>query len=471
MAKNAVVDRATQIGESLRIVGRGTAAANRKKRMGGELDNRARAERADAMSGKERVAELRRSKEGLTGATGGTREGRLDRAAIYKAMAKDGQLGMLSKDEQMEFLNNSAEYGVKAHEVVGKMSTENQIDIVRNNKFNPKTREEALKALSSKGQLNTSIPGSLTLAQLVPAMEELRANGSDLKDIIGGLKGEDLAWILTRNQDNVGTGRPEVLNAQTRAKILKALADKKQLDLIGNIGESIAARRGRKIEAILEAQEQGILPQDIINKMNSEDQADIINRNLFNPEVRGKTVEILMKKGELNLIEETNRPTIYKEAIESGGLDVEDLENRDYRAAAFNEARINRIKSANPTFTQPQLEEAAKNQMLDENINSMNGEQLRDIDVADLFGPAGSLQYQRVARLTPEKIRQFQSAPSGHRAVLKTHIPALDAEILNERALAAAARILTPPDQAEASQHTSEANRLLFIRNAIHRLP
>jgi hypothetical protein len=332
-------------------------------------------------------------------------------------------------------------------------------------------------------------------------MEEARINGSDLKDIIAGLKGQDLANIITQHQDNIAPGGngQQVLDPETRLKITKALADKKQLDLIGRVGESITTRRQRRIDAMLEAMQSGGLPQDIVGKLDSADQAHIIENNLFNPETRAKAIESLAKKGKLDLVPESvpvaggapgaRRPvraTAFAEAI-ANGVDAEDLEKSDYHVGEYNQSRVSRlVASGIPIVDAPT---AAKNEVLDENIGKMDGDQLRNIDEVDLHNIAqpafnaavssthDSITYVRVSNLKPEAIKQFNTAAPGKRRALKRHLPELDHNITRQNQLAATALLgnpaavpPVPPNPAQADVHTKEANRLLSIRRAIDRL-
>ena len=502
--KDRAVYGMNTLGERVGVLNRGTADAHWKKTTrASQVDEAGRKERTGEMTFEQKQAHL------AAGAI--TTEGHLDNAAILKSLSKE-EWAQLSHGQQMEYLQKYESYGVKPHEAVANMSTLNQNQIVAGNMFSPKAREEAMKALAAKGQLDSSLPGALTQAQIMDAVEEMQTNGVDTKDVVtkltagdkrhiirngllneksrgealsslaekgqldsslpGGLtqaeimtaleetrlaggdvksvvnklnaadqahiiqsgsldrksRGEALNGLAAKGQLNMlsqaqivaamdevrggggdlkdvigalnGLDMADMLmnrdfDAPTRAKILKALADKKQLDLMS---------QGEQIALTIEAQAHGVKPQDITSKMSSENQAHVVNNGLLTPDARGKAVESLMKKRELNLIAPANRAAAYQEAVNSG-TDIEDIEAGDYRAAPLNGSRMRKIVAANPLMTTAQHEQAARDQTLDENIGSYDGDQLRDIGHTDLaFAGLTSPSYSRVKKLTPEKI-------------------------------------------------------------------
>lgn len=480
-AKDATVYGLTRVGESLRLVNRGQAQANwNKSQRGTAVDDAARKDRTDNMTFEQKAANLR----------GGaiTNEGHLDNAAILKSLSKE-EMSRFSHGEQMQYLEKYQTYGAKPSEIVDKMSTLNQNQIVAGVpglQISAKTRGEALKALAAKKQLDPSVAGALTEGQITTAIDEMMANGMDPKDVINALEGVNMANMVRNGE----------FDAPTRAKILKALAEKRQLDLM---------TQGEQIAAMVEAQDNGVKAQDIVGKASSDTQAHIIENDLFNPETQARAVESLMKKNKLDAIPEVHRDRAYARAV-ANGVDAEELEGKDYRAGAHNKARLERLGA--PTGITPiMIEDAtagdaavatgraatpaqatamaavapirdeARDEVLDEDIGSMNGDKLRDINFGDIT-------FERVARLTQDKIRQFQRAPDDSRRQLRLYInpgltPAtpgagldrrfeLDREILHQEGERNRFRTTDP---AQAQIHATEGNRLIQIRRTIGNLP
>ena len=401
--KDAVVDRATRIGESLRLINRGTADTNKKVRQSGKLDEKGRVERANDMNTQQKLAVARETP--LTQAAG------LNQAAVLKSMTKE-EFGLLSNDEQIRLLRNSEQngYGLKPHEMVTKMSTANQNRVVREDMFDSKTRGEALKSLAGKGQINSSsynpavATSALNQDEIIRAMQDARDNGSDLKDIISGLEGQDLADIIGETRTAAAMGE-ELFDGATRVKLLKALGDKKQTDLLTQVElmdeMRLAAINGMKLP-------------DIVGKLDSANQAHIIENNLFNPETRAKVVESLAKKGRLDLIPVASRSTAFTEAMDNG-VDAEDLEKADYHAAEFNQVRIQRLIANGVAPANAPTE--ARRQVLDSTITKMDGDQLRGIDRIDITA-------DRIEALTPEKVLEFRYASTDRRTEIRTTVRA-----------------------------------------------
>jgi DNA-binding transcriptional ArsR family regulator len=340
-------------------------------------------------------------------------------------------------------------------------------------------RAAAIKVAAKNGELKD-----------LPIAEQQRLAEMAIND---GVKSDEVIAHMSK-EAQADAIRRGLFTAGTRAKIFKLLADKNELSVLS---------MAEQITALTEAAVNGIRPEDVVGKMSSATQAEIINDpalfNRLNPQARGKVVESLMKKGRLDLINENRRDQVYTNAVEDG-TNIEDLEVADYRAASLNTNRVaklsTQIAAANPTFTPAQVqaaaEQAARDEVLDDTIAKKNGDQLRDINSADLT-------FERIARLTPEKIRQFQSADGPVRSRIRGYIPtgltpltpvaltpgrALDDAILREQNLADNARLGFPPDFTAAQRaagtpdpnlidnpqsniHRTEANRLMQIRRAI----
>jgi hypothetical protein len=297
-------------------------------------------------------------------------------------------------------------------------------------------------------------------------------------DIVGKMSVATQAHVIQNN----------LLNPEARSKIIKALADKKQLDSLDLVTDTIDQNRQRKIRAILEAQEHGVLPQDIVNKMNSDDQAHIINTDQFNAETRGKAVESLMKKKDLDLISGPRRQRAFTEAVQSG-VGPEEMEAADYHYAIYNNARIRRLATTAERAAidaggpvPATLQERAREQVLNANISKMDGDQLRNIDTIDLFDATvapfdptnaathNTTAYKRVEKLKTESIKEFQyDANPRHRQALKMHIPQLRHSIQENEENARNAR--RAGNQAEATHYTNEAIRLGSILKSIDNLP
>ncbi|MEK7664117.1 MAG: hypothetical protein AAB340_01565 [Patescibacteria group bacterium] len=362
---------------------------------------------------------------------------RMKSAAIAKSFEK-GLMNNLTPQEQEEH----ARYAIAtdrnyARSIIPKMSSSSQADIITNNEFDAEIRNEALKGLASRGELNR-----LTQPQLLDAMQESQGEtGSDLRDVIGAMEGIDMAHIIQNG----------LFNPQTRAKVFKTMADKKQLDLLS---------MAEQITAMTEAAANGVKPGDVVGKMSSETQSHIINNNLFNPETRGKATEALMRKDSLHMVDPARRGVVATEFVQNGG-DIEDLERKDYHYGEFNPTRAQQL--ANAGVAPADIPQAARSQTLDENFNKMSDDQKRRIDTGDLT-------YERVRNWTPEIIDKYQFADGPQRTTLRGLRTRLgqDYNIAFRNYRAASSR--TPPDRARANTEYEKSQKIKKLIGAITRL-
>ena len=298
------------------------------------------------------------------------------------------------------------------------------------------------------------------------ANQQSRLSDKERINRINSMTDEQKVQELTRNR----TGHNAYLD---RAQITKDLASKGKINLIP------AAQRQ---QAINEAINFGARPKDIITGMESGDIANIINNpaanQQFTAEARAEGFKTLTKRKDLDLITGTPpvgatpaqrtaeatraRGVAVAEAVQNGAR-IEEIEKSDYHYAAQNQARRQRIQAANPTFNDAQVNDAALNQALDENISSMDHEQLRNID-------ADHLTWQRVDKLTPDKIGAFRYASQPARAAVKSHFDPTNpgAQLMNDMATAWAEynAAVTSGNTAQATNRLTEFRRLRAMYHA-----
>ena len=148
--------------------------------------------------------------------------------------------------------------------------------------------------------------------------------------------------------------------------------------------------------------------------MQSAEVAAVLNNpanQQFNNEARAEGFKTLSKRGDLDLVQATHRGAALQNAVTHGAR-IEDIKKADYHYAAQDQALLQRIRTANPGFIDAEINDAAIQQTLDEQLPNMPHEQLRNVDAAHWMGSAGS---RRVQRLTPDKINAMQYAPQDRR--------------------------------------------------------
>lgn len=176
---------------------------------------------------------------------------------------------------------------------------------------------------------------------------------------------------------------------------------------------------------------------------------------------RAKGMEILAKRNSLDTIDPGHRQAATDNAM-THGVHAETLGKADYHYAAFDNSKVARIRQASPGLSLPQAQQAAVQQTLDENITNMSHDQLRNVDATDLTR-------ERVNRLTPDKIRAYQYASQDRRNAISSQAQQLAQEAIN--ANDNAQRAIAQGNQAQATHHTTEFNRLSGIIRAIQNLP
>lgn len=171
--------------------------------------------------------------------------------------------------------------------------------------------------------------------------------------------------------------------------------------------------------------------------------------------------KLLLKQNAFETIDAASRPRVLAR-LRSAGVRDETLEKADYHLGEFNDDRVRKISQANPGFSPQETREKAVQQVLDENIANMSHDQLRNIDASDLT-------YERVSKLTPDKIRAFQYASGDRRNKIRAHGQDLIDKAVEHFYAAADARRRN--DQAESTHQTTEGNKLNGLIGAINNIP
>jgi len=183
---------------------------------------------------------------------------------------------------------------------------------------------------------------------------------------------------------------------------------------LGADGQLGLISAGRRDNAINESLRAGADSKKLISGMQSAEVAAVLNNpanQQFNNEARAEGFKTLSKRGDLDLVQATHRGAALQNAVTHGAR-IEDIKKADYHYAAQDQALLQRIRTANPGFIDAEINDAAIQQTLDEQLPNMPHEQLRNVDAAHWMGSAGS---RRVQRLTPDKINAMQYAPQDRR--------------------------------------------------------
>ena len=307
-------------------------------------------------------------------------------------------------------------------------------------------------------------PGSLQ------ANQASRLNDKDRVNRVNNMTAEQMVSELTHHR--VGN----------EARLERSLITKK----LAETGRLSALPQALRDTSITEATNAGVRSRDLIGGMNSTDIANVINTNQYDAETRGEGLKTLSKRKHLDLVNPARRNAVMQEAVTYGAR-PEEIEAVDYHFAPQNEARRQRIRSANLTInrdpmtganiaaraiTDADIDELAMQQVLDENITSYSHDQLRNIDHRHLTGEKGA---RRVDRLTPDKIGAFTLAAQPVRRAVKSHFNPADPDhrLLTDAGTAwnehraAAAR----GDSATSANRLTEFRRLRSLFTAQNNVP
>lgn len=284
-------DALTRGGERAGILGAGHTEANILSRNRANVEDKDRQARTSALTSQQKIENLQTDAQ--------TVSGRQDQVAFFKSLTKEEQ-ALLSGERQMQLFNGLTEHGLVQSEVAANLSTANQNRIVRGqdhqgnaHEYSAKTVEAAMNNLASQNLLDgtQARAGNLTQAEVRQAMQNMRNNGSDLKNVIPALNGIQLRDMIRANTFNGANDGP------IRAKIAKAIFDKNQADLL-NYAE--------QVYQLQIAQANGIPAADLAVKMNNANRArfvmDATNDRYFGSDTRTKVVDALRKEGKLSTL-------------------------------------------------------------------------------------------------------------------------------------------------------------------------
>lgn len=318
-----------------------------------------------------------------------------------------------------------------------------------------------------------------------------RLANKNISEAVAKMSDEEKARFV--NYDITG-GKQSAIK---KAAIVKDLASKNKLGLLND-----------QDTAIRNAQKNGVKYSELVGGMDSSRIADALNNNRGDAETRAKGFETLMKRGSLDLIQggtpaqtQALRTRLAGEAM-THGIRPEDAERVDYHYGSTNEARRDRIRSANEFInrdpsnserviprrraTEEDINIMAQQQALDENWKKMSPEQRQNVEAT-----ADNWRHSRVDKLTTDDINGLKYANNDVKDRLRDRLGAVGAVDTFENDLDIATRIATawgtngrvapivigtttiPPGDANPAQvdhYTKEANRISSLMRSIRRL-